>query len=89
MTVQRRLQLQNSHGLHARPISQVVQTAARHAARLTVRHQGRDADGRSILEMMSLGAGPGAEIELIADGTDAEDLIQALVDLVEARFGEG
>ena len=86
--VERHVELRNAHGLHARPISQMVALVQGHQSSLLVRHSGRDADGASILDLMSLGAGPKAELELRAEGDDAEALIQALEALIEGCFGE-
>lgn len=86
--MEQRVALTNQSGLHARPISRVVEIAGRHAAVLEVCFDGRCADGRSVFDLMSLGAGPGAELLLRAEGDDARALIQELVRLVEEKFGE-
>jgi phosphocarrier protein len=86
--LQRAAVLKNRHGLHARPISRLVEVAVRYSSELTVTHDGRTADGRSILELMTLGAGPGATLTFAARGEDAEELLDALSRLVEEDFGE-
>lgn len=83
-----RVRLVNSRGLHARPCHAVVSLALAHAARLSVRCEGRQADGRSILSLMTLGAAHGAELELEAEGDGAQNLIQALIQLFAAGFSE-
>ncbi len=88
MPAQRTETLRNKHGLHARPISQIVAAAQDFHAELTVSCQGRTASGRSVLEMMTLGAGPGATIELSADGDDAEAMLDALCLIIRGNFGE-
>ncbi|MEO6596660.1 MAG: HPr family phosphocarrier protein [Planctomycetota bacterium] len=82
--------LTNRHGLHARPASLFVQTANAYASKLLV---GRTdsverIDGKSIMGVMMLAAEPGAELELVAEGPDAEALLRALAELVAAHFGE-
>ena len=83
--------LQNAHGLHARPAHLFVQTANSFAASLTVgRVNGGDqVDGKSIMGMMMLAAEQGTALEMVTDGPDALELLRALLDLVEAGFGEG
>ena len=88
MTAVRRFRLQNADGLHARPIARVVELAGRFRSRLILRHAGREAEASSILELMTLGAGPGAELEAEAQGEDAEALLDAFAELLAQGFGE-
>lgn len=85
-----RVTLKNMHGLHARPAHMFVQTANAYAAKLQVGRTDSDerVDGKSIMGMMMLAAERGAELELEAAGPDADALLRALAELVEANFGE-
>jgi phosphotransferase system HPr (HPr) family protein len=87
-TAQATLVLRNKVGLHARPASKFVATAAKFQANITVRHGHRQANAKSILMVLTLGAGHNAEIQIEAQGADAEEAIAALVALVESNFGE-
>jgi phosphocarrier protein HPr len=87
-TVERALVLTNAVGLHARPASLWVQTAARFKSTIIVTCDGRVANARRILEVLQLGAGPGARLTVRAEGEDAEEAIAALTALVDSRFGE-
>lgn len=80
----------NRLGLHARPAMAFVEEATRFAAAVTVRKlaDGEEVDGKSILHMLMLAGTCGTEIEIAADGPDECDAIDALVRLVESRFGE-
>lgn len=85
-----RVTLTNRHGLHARPAHLFVQTANSFASTIRV---GRATDiervdGKSIMGMMMLAAERGTELELIAQGPDAEGMLRALSELVAANFGE-
>jgi phosphocarrier protein HPr len=82
--------LTNRDGLHARPAHLFVQTANAYASRVFVRRQDGDeeVDGKSIMGMMMLAAERGAVLELRAEGPDADRQVRALVELVEAGFGE-
>lgn len=85
-----RITLTNRHGLHARPAHMFVQTANSYAARLRVGRTDAEerVDGKSIMGMMMLAAERGTELELAAEGPDAEPMLRALSELVAANFGE-
>ncbi len=82
------VQLKNKVGLHARPASLFVQTAKKFRSKIIVRKDDKEADAKSILGVLSLGAECGHWITIVAEGDDAEEAIQALASLVESRFGE-
>ncbi len=83
-----RVQLRNRVGLHARPASLFVQTARRFSSKIVVRKDDKEADAKSILGVLSLGAECGHWITIVAEGDDAEEAVQTLASLVESRFGE-
>lgn len=85
--VRRSATLVNEHGLHARPISRLIEVARRHRAALRIRCLGREVDGRRMLEMLTLAAPAGTTLEFEADGDDAAALVDELAALVEAGFG--
>ena len=87
-STKRVLTLTNAAGLHARPASLFVQTAARFQASIEVRCGNRTADAKRILQVLQLGATQGATLEAQATGDDAEEAISALEALVENHFGE-
>ncbi|MEY3025547.1 MAG: phosphocarrier protein HPr [Planctomycetota bacterium] len=80
----------NRLGLHARPAMSFVEEASRFAAAITVRKakDGEPVDGKSILQMLMLAGTCGTVIEITADGADETSAIEALVRLVESKFGE-
>ncbi len=84
----RQVQICNRLGLHARAAARFVHTAARFEARITAGRDGRVMDGKSILGILLLGASRGTTIEITAEGGDEEEAVEALVALVESRFGE-
>jgi phosphotransferase system HPr (HPr) family protein len=86
--VRRSATLVNSQGLHARPISRMIEVARRHRSALTISCNGVRADGRNMLQMLSLAAPSGSVLEFEADGEDAEELVCTLEKLVAARFDE-
>lgn len=80
--------LTNERGLHARPCHAIASIALEHHSSLQVRCGGRDADGRSILSLMTLAAPYGSLLEFRAEGDDAEELLRRLVALVGSGFSE-
>ena len=75
-------------GLHARPAALFVQTAKRFNCDVKVTHGEREANAKSILGVLTLGANQGAVITIRAEGDDAEQSLAALEALVESNFGE-
>ncbi len=89
MAEQAVVRIVNRQGLHARPISRFVQTAAKFEASVSVTGpDGTVADASSIFSMMTLAAGQGAELRLAADGPQAREALEALARLVAEGFGE-
>jgi len=88
MTANRTVEIINKRGLHARASAKFVKLAADYDAEVTVSREGHSVDARSIMGLMMLGAGPGSVLELAAEGGDAEAVLDALSELVAARFEE-
>lgn len=88
MTVSRSVDICNARGLHARASAKFVKLASTFDAEVKVSRDGQTVDARSIMGLMMLAAGPGCEIEIAADGPEAEQALSALVELVEGRFDE-
>lgn len=78
----------NSAGLHARPCHQIVTAALAHDCEIRISCGDREVNGRSILELMTLQAGPDSVLVFQAQGRDAQALVEHLVTLVEAGFEE-
>ncbi|MBU0567554.1 HPr family phosphocarrier protein [bacterium] len=83
--------IQNKLGLHARSAASFVRTANQFTSDITVRRvRSRfKIEGKSILGLMSLAASCGKEIEIDIQGEDEEEAMEALVFLVNNKFGEG
>jgi phosphocarrier protein len=82
--------IQNTLGLHARPAMAFVDLASTFVSSILVRRADAEetVDGKSIMQMLLLAATHGTEIEICADGPDADGALAALVRLVESRFDE-
>lgn len=84
-----KLTIVNERGLHARAAAKFVQLAGKFESRVTVCNGEEEADGKSILSLMVLGAGRGTELLLRTQGADEEAACKALTELVEGGFDEG
>ncbi len=72
-------------GLHARPAAQFVKTAKRFASEIVVVKGEREANAKSSLKIMTLGAKKGDKIVIRAEGGDAEEALDALTELISAN----
>ena len=88
MNVSCTVQICNVRGLHARASAKFVTMASGLAAQVHVEKDGSSVVGTSIMGLMMLGAALGDEIVISASGDGAEQAVQALAELVEARFHE-
>jgi phosphocarrier protein len=84
----RDIEIINKKGLHARASAKFVQCAEQFDAAITVTRGHESVGGTSIMGLMMLAAGPGITITIQATGNDAGAAVDALCDLVGARFGE-
>jgi phosphocarrier protein HPr len=88
VSASRTVEIVNQRGLHARASAKFVKLAAKFDAEVTVTKDGTTVDARSIMGLMMLAAGPGMQIEIAAEGPDADQALEALVALVTDRFDE-
>ena len=84
----RSVEIVNKRGLHARASAKFVKLAATFDAEVRVSKDGQTVDARSIMGLMMLAASPGCSIDIEAEGEQATEAVDALVDLVAARFDE-
>jgi phosphocarrier protein HPr len=82
-------QIVNKKGLHARATAKFVQCASNFDADITVTRCGETVGATSIMGILTLGAGIGSTITVVAKGADAKEALQALGTLVADKFGEG
>ena len=82
-------QIINKKGLHARATAKFVQCAAGFDAEITVSRCGETVGATSSMGVLTLGAGIGSTITVIATGPQAKEALAALEALVADRFGEG
>lgn len=83
-----RIQLINKLGLHARAASKLSSTCARFASKTSVTKDGKAVDGKSIMALMLLAAPVGTWLDILCDGHDEKEAMQAITTLINDRFGE-
>ncbi len=83
-----RLEIINSLGLHLRAAQKFVSLAQKFDSKVTVLHDGREANGKSILDLSTLAVECGLRVVVTAEGPDAEAAVDALADLIGIAFGE-
>ncbi|HLT04728.1 MAG TPA: HPr family phosphocarrier protein [Pseudomonas sp.] len=80
----------NKLGLHARAAAKFVATAGRFPCQVRVGHSPEAlVDGKSIMAVMMLAAGQGTSLHLSTEGEQSQQALDALVELIDDRFGEG
>lgn len=87
-TVRAEVELTNSVGLHARPAALVVRALDSLDATVVVRFGAEEADAKSVLALMGLGAPGGARVEVVAGGVDAAEAVRRVEELAARRFDE-
>ncbi len=80
--VKKKLTVKNKQGLHARPAALFVQVANKFDARIKVRRDKEEVNGKSIMGILTLGAEQGSEIIIEAEGTDAHEAVLELEKIV-------
>ena len=87
--LKREIEIINKLGLHARASAKLTQTAGRFQSDMFVIKGGRRVNAKSIMGVMMLAAGKGTKVQLEISGPDEGDAMEAVVSLVNDKFGEG
>ncbi|HVN91889.1 MAG TPA: HPr family phosphocarrier protein [Candidatus Binataceae bacterium] len=82
------LEIKNRLGLHLRAASTLAQALKPFTSTVTLEMDGRKANARSVVNLITLGAGIGTKLHVKVEGADAEATLKAVRDLFEQRFGE-
>ena len=83
------LLIQNELGLHARAATKLVQTASKYPCELSVTKDGHEVNGKSIMGVLMLVASKGSTVTIKAKGDQAQAAVDAIVALINDKFGEG
>ena len=87
-TLIKELTVVNKLGIHARPAAMFVKTASRFACEIFVEKDGERVNGKSIMGLMMLAAGPGCKLTVHAAGQDAQSAMTELEALLQRKFDE-
>lgn len=80
--------VQNQVGLHARPATFFIQKANEFKSSIWVEKDERKVSAKSLLGVLSLGITRGTNIKIVAEGSDKEDAVKALIELISSDFAE-
>ena len=83
------VKISNKLGLHARASAKLSKLAGTFRSEVSLARNGRRVNAKSIMGVMMLAAGLGAEVEIEAEGDDADAAMTALRALIDDKFGEG
>jgi phosphocarrier protein len=86
--ISKELTVTNKLGVHARPAAMFVKTANRFDCEILVEKDGETVNGKSIMGIMMLAAGPGSKIQVHAKGQDAAQALVELEALLKRKFDE-
>lgn len=86
--VRKELTIRNKLGLHARAAAKIVQTSNQFQSNICIIKNGREANAKSMLDILTLSCPRGTRIELRAEGKDASEALSALAVLFDNKFGE-
>src|SRR5947199_8003056 len=86
--ITRELEIVNKLGIHARPAAMFVKTANRFNCEIFVEKDGEKVNGKSIMGLMMLAAGPGSKLTVHAEGHDASQALAEIETLMKRKFDE-
>lgn len=87
--IRRTITIVNKLGLHARAAAKLVATASPFQSSVRIQKGEREVDGKSIMSVMLLAASKGTEVDVIVEGPDEQEALDAVCALIDNRFDEG
>lgn len=87
-TLEVTLDVQNELGLHARPVTRLVQTAAKFKSEVQIERDGQTANAKSVMGVLMLCCPKGSKLQVRASGPDAAAVLEALKALAAQNFGD-
>ena len=80
--------IKNILGLHLRAASKIVELAQKYESEIYLQKDNIKADGKSLLGIVTMGAICGSSVEIMTEGPDAQELLEAVIQLIERNFDE-
>lgn len=87
--VKQEVEIINKLGLHARASTKLTQVASQYGAEIWIERNNRRVNAKSIMGVMMLAASRGSKLVLEANGADEQAAVEALIALINDKFGEG
>ena len=84
--VKRVVVVPNKQGMHARPAEMFVRRAQQFQSKIEIVHDNYRVEAKSIMNLLTLGAAQGTQLTLEAEGSDAQEAVDALAEVVEKDF---
>jgi phosphotransferase system HPr (HPr) family protein len=84
--VKREVVIPNKQGMHARPAEMFVRRAQQFQSKIEIVRDGYRIEAKSIMNLLTLGAAQGTQLTLEAEGSDAQEAVDALAEVVEKDF---
>ena len=88
MVAIRTFEIKNELGLHARAAAKMVNVSNKYKSKIFFKRNGKEVNGKSLLDILTLACPLGGHITIRAEGIDASDAVEALGRLIEGKFGE-
>ena len=82
------LTVSNKMGIHARPAAMIVRVANKYGAEVMVEKENEQVNGKSIMGLMMLAAGSGSKLRFVANGKDADKMLEEMAELFQHKFEE-
>ncbi len=86
--IEKEVVVENRSGIHTRPASLIVKTAAKYKSEIYIINEGFSINAKSIIGVMTLGAGQGTKLILSVEGKDENEAMEELYNLISSGFGE-
>ena len=86
--VSKTITLTNAQGFHMRPAGVFANSMAKYKSDITIKFNGNDVNGKSLMNIIAACIKCGSTIELVCNGEDENDALQAAVELIESGLGE-
>ena len=88
LMIEKEIKINNQTGLHARPAALLVEVANRYNAKLTISYGTKEANLKSIVSLMSLAVGTGEEVTIKGQGSDAQEAVDKISEIIKNDFTE-
>ncbi len=88
MTIKTQLKIMNKSGLHARPAVVFVKACRKYKSKIILEKDGKKADAKNILQVLSLGVDQGDVITIIIEGEDENEALKEIKEVVEKKLVE-